>query len=631
MFILPHQGVKDFAEQQRRLQRDIANYLETNRDCARKLDEERRILEEKNRENARKLVEAAEDEVLSHLEDSGSYIPSGDSIHRPKLLFLPQMCPEHDLDSPVLGDQFIFESAANLASEPLTLNIPTGSDLLSPQYCPNPKATAKKIFSVTKVVSTSGMSQHSDTSSSLMSGLKFQNLGSTPSSVINSPTQVHPPIGRMGETDIMPVLPHLCAPLPSVNIENLNAPIPITVDLTNTSPNALQKVLEDHTLVSYIEQIVNSAPVLYEPSSSVENSQILTLETLPKKESTNGIESVPEGNGLSDNCNNLNNTSSVPDICDVNKTPSDVQPSETLCDKSESDRCEVSKCDTVGQEGETDIMTVECVRQCDTTGQENEENIVAVECKKVVGTLDTGASGDSTFIPDDNFDVTDIEVVDNEGNQCDMEDMDIVSSTETERENKNTPHSFESNGFCSDLIQEEPVKIAKPDVDDGNNSSSYNGDECFTSSLTTVPNSVCGSEQFSMNNDIELFENFEEDNILNGDFIDCSGNGLNDDSQNGETTEEITIDTNVGDTEPWNSLNESDFTEGSGLGVDIPASVVKPDFHSNLSFNGLKQELASLIDEETSIIGNGSVKTVKTRECEPNSHYGSVYFSHCLN
>ncbi|XP_064602191.1 protein phosphatase 1 regulatory subunit 37-like isoform X2 [Liolophura sinensis] len=154
-------GMKDYADQQRRLQMDINNFLSRNKDLALKREEEeRRKMEERAIENTR--LKQLEEEQATMAEnvvaDSIEYIPTCTKIRRPNLLF-PVDCPQQTLDSPGLGGTFNLDHWPDpLVDIPLSPDVsganqlvspPPGELLLSPQYCVRTKA--KKLFTVSKV------------------------------------------------------------------------------------------------------------------------------------------------------------------------------------------------------------------------------------------------------------------------------------------------------------------------------------------------------------------------------------------------------------------------------------------------------------------------------------------------
>ncbi|XP_052766356.1 protein phosphatase 1 regulatory subunit 37-like [Mya arenaria] len=656
-------GVKDYAEQQKRLQKDIASCLERNRDIFRKLEDEKRLLEEKNQENARKLEEASED-----LTESSEYIPSGDTIHRPKLLFIPQpiYIPEHELDSPVLGQNFEFEEfnfeSTSGVTKPKQLSVPQGADLLSPQYCANPKATAKKIFSVTKVTSPLQAAPLSSNSTGLP-GFSFSTLTSAVNSVINSPTQVHPPVGRRGDGETLPDFPQICPPLATVDVQSLGTPIPITVPLTSdaSSPNSLQKVIEEQTLVTYIQQIVDAKNITSELPKVGDSNVVVDAENktseLPKVDDLNVVET---DNGVSE----LKGNSGPPKVDDPHsvetvdvvlepKSNSDAEDnvselkksSETLSEDSVSEGNEtVENCDVETSDNhvkdaiETNGDTVEC----DNSRLPEDNNIeVKPESKEGVDSVSSGASGDGSDLkvetgvhkeetvsvnddvpidhPDDIDDkennglcvsVKDNVQVDHPDDIDDKENSDLCVEKTSVENTQNITES--SNNACSSADNEAGSNVWN------NNRNIAMGSSPQNLSIVVCDVKIPEENILSAKKNDETCDDQNEDVGLNGDFVDCfdqfeeaGDKGVGNIKEN---------DKNSLDSEPWNSLNDSDFSDNVNGGIPVPTPVGnKPDFHTNLSFNGLQQELASLIDEESSL-ANGSVKSGKCQDAEPVTH-----------
>ena len=575
----------------------------------RKLEEEKRLTEEKNQENVRKLEEASKD-----LKES-NYIPSGDSIHRPKLLFIPHpSLPEHELDSPVLGEEYIFDQPAD-GSNP-TLTIPPPVDLLSPQYCDNPRATAKKIFSVTRVTSPTLVSPLSNISSAY-SGFDFSKIATAVSSVINSPTQVHPPVGRDSELGNIPSLPQLCTPLETVTIQSLNNPIPISIPLPTTanSPNSLQKVIEAQTLGTYIQEIVKSNP---EPTSSMRDDVCTdNAEAAVSSEPTNDNAQIPVPKDDYTECAKMANAETV-DVsatlvsektatATVGSCDEDAVPLESKNSTEETDlqNCDDKVCDA--NKGSSDNT-----EKCDKHHSHLEDKTRVVE-STVVDNLENGGG-----------DVGANEKAEKPGSDENGEEQcDSNVEVSGEIKDDNTP----SLSQHIDIVAEKEIEATesvgnmssdavKPDLNISNNNAESG---VVSSQPSEILDSIemagkAGVHVVEQTNSIETVDNAvgidgDINNVdLNGDFIDCM------DSVEDYAVEET--DKNSVDSEPWNSLNESDFPENDNdiRGIldnekgGIPIAVNNnPDFHSNLSFNGLQQELASLIDEESQV-GNGACK-----------------------
>lgn len=131
-------GIKDYIDQQKRLQQDINKKLEENRDKFYKLE---------NQKDVKK-----EDEELSEnisTENEASYLALCETVKRPSMLIMPECSPEMSLDSPHCTDKTCDYNYIPFANPSHGISTPPGELLLSPQYCPSVKA--RKIFTVSKV------------------------------------------------------------------------------------------------------------------------------------------------------------------------------------------------------------------------------------------------------------------------------------------------------------------------------------------------------------------------------------------------------------------------------------------------------------------------------------------------
>ncbi|XP_067682875.1 protein phosphatase 1 regulatory subunit 37-like isoform X2 [Haliotis asinina] len=158
-------GMKDYAEQQRRLHQEILVYCERNqkqtaeREERQKQEKVEHARQEAARQEVVNVVRAAQEALQTDMD----YIPSAEKIQRPKLLFSNILAPQRSLESP--GD--FHEDNIPVTSPPASsqnlslclpatttsqqlLSTPPADMLLSPQYIPK-LITAKKIFSVNRV------------------------------------------------------------------------------------------------------------------------------------------------------------------------------------------------------------------------------------------------------------------------------------------------------------------------------------------------------------------------------------------------------------------------------------------------------------------------------------------------
>lgn len=574
-------GVKDYAEQQKKLQKDISVVLERNRDNLHKQEAEARLKEEKRLEHERQLQEAAED--LCKLDEvSSSYIPSGDTVHRPKLLFLPQMCPEHELDSPVGGEIF-FDHLPQRQSNALgnALTFPAGTDILSPQYCINPKATAKRIFSVTKVTSPTLQLAPND---------PFMLSSSAASCVVNSPTAIHPPVGRLGEGSSAINLPHLCMPLPSVDIKTLDQPVPLTIDINtnNGSPNSLQKSIGDQTLERYIQQIVSESTADGEDKNGnkeLDDTESENRVKLDRKRCTD------EEDNCDDVSDHIGSEKSV--ITDgVGSSNTDLkEKGDGVCDNDTESKMQVTK----GIDTKTEAMNCAMVegrsQGCDT-GCENVDNVPCLE--KTIENVDSQSAEVAKSLKgldletDKQCAITDVSeaVVDtnkqtNTGVDVDTETED-VSPDHTNKANVSDKNSNNISVNSSDKQTAHSSPLTK-----------HSDYSCDGQGTQKVVDDVSSQNVRNSNAESKFVESESHEKMdvnPDEDYVEC------DDSFETDALSDTAKASD--DSEPWNPVNLDS--------VEVSATNVRPDFHTNLSINGLKQELASLIDEEVAVV-NGAI------------------------
>lgn len=558
--------------------------LERNRDNLHKQEAEARQMEEKRLEHERQLKEAAED-LCKVDEVSSSYIPSGDTVHRPKLLFLPPICPEHELDSPVGGEIF-FDHLPQHQSNALgnALTFPAGTDILSPQYCINPKATAKRIFSVTKVTSPTLQLAPND---------PFMLSSSAASCVVNSPTAIHPPVGRLGEVSSAINLPHLCMPLPSVDVKTLDHPVPLTLDINtnNGSPNSLQKSIGDQTLESYIQQIVSE--------STADDEDKNGNKELDDTESESKVELDRKRCTEEDNCDDVSDhigseNSVITD--DVGSSNTNLKEGDGVCDNDTESKMQVTRgvdtktgamnCAMV--EGKSQGCDTECENVDNASLEKTEENVdsESAEVTKSLKGLDL-ETNKQCAITDVSEAVVDTNKQTNTGVEVDT-DAEDVSPDHSNKANVSDKNSNNSSVNCSDEQTAHSSRLAKhPDNScDGQGTQKVVDD----ASSQNVRNSNAESELVESEPHGKLDVNPDEDYVACDDSFETDA--LSDTAKASD------------DSEPWNPVN-LDSSEVSGTNV-------RPDFHTNLSINGLKQELASLIDEEVAVV-NGAI---------PNSQSG---------
>lgn len=625
-YFLFFQGIKDYAEQQKRLQQDIKTYLDRNRDLAHKQLKEQEALNragEKDDENKDKVKlkedvgENRGESECQNVKKSGDehvYIPSVDKISRPKLLFLYERSPESDLESPACVPDNIPLLKTLEQPEIMSLTLPTssGQDLLSPQFCP--KIKAKKLFSVTRVT---------------------------------SPTLVPPTNPLLDQIDSSLPISHICTPIssmpvsspqfPSLTIETLNLDTSSQIEVNSCF---IQQKLEVETLATYIQEIVNA-------DNSSSNLNIKKIET------HNDL----LGSIQSDTDEVFEETV---DTCTLTAELSSDGRGDV------SDECSLSAGDgPIGGEqketgvDETDILGTEHVsHKADDRSLCNKNNSASGS----VGS-NSEISLDSSELAkvDPNFEIKDNKCLSTSvgdkkltsehkiwANSVSVTEMGNISqgdslsnsgkshtSPEIERVQEKpkgdsdthcVPVSLTSNvsddqldsieiipesdvseiKFGSD-INEEPAELLDCDASDDIASNAYLGltDSLCDLVLPLYPENCYKTEQDGRNNSAETVIQSKNVKTLTGP-LNSKTNGHKD-SGIGET-----------DSEQWNTVEKSDICDkvsDQENNSDVINSTNKPDFHTSLSLNGLKQELASLIDEDGNLTKGGTQTVLKSPFC----------------
>lgn len=500
------------------------------------------------------------------------------------------MCPEHELDSPVRDELMVYPQPVTGQGNALTF--PASTEILSPQYCVDPKATAKRIFSVTRVTSPVQYPTTNDPFS-------FPSLAAA-NRVVNSPTAVHPPYAN-GEPMNAISIPQLCMPLPTVDIKSLDQPIPLTVDInTNASPNTIQKGMADQTLENYIQHIVseNTAestdkdPVKEASNSENVDKVPIKLEagTVSVVSAVSANESVNVKSGPEEKDGGNFDSSSVKDQqengsnCDMEDTTK-CSPNEHCPQESEK---VVSSAVNVVNTG-TDDHTVNQVQN--VKDEKNREDCVS----RKESNNDIGNENDT---PGAMHLDSDLQSSDDKKNDSGHSNL----RAETNVNDKKNAFEYSENEQCSlePVVETSPSeKVSKEVCDseistgDTNTQSVKITNENNDSEEKNNPESVDPDEEF-----VQCEKSLEPENVV--------------DSQVGDNNESSELSKSPVDSEPWNPVN-IDPTES-------PLESVKPDFHTNLSINGLKQELASLIDEETPMT-NGAVPHNKVCHVQDTGMY----------
>lgn len=603
------QGIKDYAEQQRRLQQDIKTYLERNRESAHKLLKDKEITpkvadrvqienpekvkveevkvanrEEKNQFDEAQLV----DEQNEFIDNENYYIPSEDKISRPKLLFLPERSPESDLESPacVPDNISLLHPLETVDDQSVSLTLPTssGQDLLSPQYCP--KMTAKKLFSVTRVSSPT--------------------LGPLLNPLLDSKNQSLP-------------ISHICTPLSqvpkssplvsSLTIETLNLDTSSQVEVDS---HLIQQNLESETLETYIQEIVDTeidstdldaevAETNLESGSALEQTVDAISEELSKIPMSVNRLSAGDGpvkdTGIQpDRVNDLESEKTKTDFSvNIVDTVSDQNNScASLLSEGRESCANGSVHGSSGPASEMQIFHNISVSANSDISLENIQCKINSQAKETTSTEGDFSSGDSTLKTDTGEEVFRKNChTDSSDTQCvpvslgadpsddQLDSIEIIPEVDINEINVN-----------SDL-NDEPAELIDCDSTSEISNSLYQG---LTDSLCDV------ALPFDMENS-NLTENDSGNNRLEKEIQDKDAKAVNKTDSANSRTNGHHRDSGISDSEQeqWNKVEKSDFCDNvidQEVNAKVNIPVNKPDFHTSLSLNGLKQELASLIDEE---------------------------------
>ncbi|XP_055957015.1 protein phosphatase 1 regulatory subunit 37 isoform X2 [Patella vulgata] len=482
-------GVKDYADQQRRLQQEIIWYQERNQVRAlEREEEERRKLEERAQQEA-DLRKAAEALKEAQLEDQAmAYIPSMDKIQRPKLLFSNDQTPQQTLESPIVNDAQTTPEKNRVAGHsqgmdsPCFLSPPPADLLLSPQYCPD--LTAKKIFTVSRV---------------------------TDSTVIKGGIQTVDSPGACVDISKSLDEPHLLV-----------------------SPGTLCQNMASETMNDYIEQIVSEASKEDDDCDSGESDANGTIDT----NSTIECDSESDKPQLCSNDSTKLETEDIkPNFIPLAVSPSDARNdfSEPVIDSGSSNVKSGNKLDPLG--------------------------VLNLDSKLCDSDLLTIANANSEVIsePQDNVNLSDVK-------------------------------------YNSENVK--PIELS----------------DSIVAELSTLPYEEINPPSFDMLNSLENTKfsdsvtNYAKDNNLN---FEKSIEKLVENEEMGESSSAITMNTanelnlpsNVKSSEnmdsltgpdQWLKIDSLDLVQQNKLKTVFDTN--KPDFHTNLTMNGLTEELASALD-----------------------------------
>ena len=615
------QGIKDYAEQQKRLQQDIKTYLDRNRDLAHKLMKEKEALakaeakilehdqaqlihEETTVTTVEQQLKASESALTSAekdlISDENVYIPSEYKINRPKLLFLPENSPERDLESPACVQENIsllhpLQSVDQSDVNTLTLQPPlsSGQDLLSPQYCP--KMTARKLFSVTRVT---------------------------------SPTLAPPANVLLDSSNKSLPVSHICTPLSSVpassplvsslTIETMNLD---TSSQVSVDSSLIQQKLENETLEAYIQDILETESTSQNLDSEVASYSKSNVDT--SKDSvqleTEDMDVDTESDSLSEKTMDAKmdeimtvlkpNKFSAGDglgkdsILAAEKTSVNIQDSEIASGKTDAtDVCEISdesnNAVLVADGGDNSINDSDTLKTSSGIASEiksNEHNTVSqnMESKSISDKIQCKVDPSSTkenVIPSDSF-TEDTKLENEESSDSHHDSLSIISEANDNQLDsiEIIPESDISEIKC-DFNEELPELIdCDPDIEISNNN--------YSSLTDSLSDMILPFEIGNTNINVAKTSDNTECAVLNSNTkiaMETENHSLNSKTNghhsNGPGSGEH-------DSEQWNKVEKSDICDKL-IDQEISVNVVKPDFHTSLSLNGLKQELASLIDDD---------------------------------
>ncbi|XP_069119075.1 protein phosphatase 1 regulatory subunit 37-like [Argopecten irradians] len=489
-------GMKDFAEQQRRLQQDIGNFLERNQSLARKRTEEERLnLERTIKEDSRPGRSDSVIEPAESAKEDAQTIASFDKIKRPMLLVMEDKGAQKTLDSPHVKPQDL-ESSDDEDESVLPSNkalakaaAPPHELLLSPQYC---TVKAKKLFTVSRVA---------------------------------GPPQL---------------------PLPS-----------------HSAPSRLDTVLSPSDTNDLISNISNGTHVVTQALSAITSPTDVSLSIQAE---------------------------SVRQILGETLTPHTER--EETFQKSGSD--EVKSVNDVGS------GKVESVDNVSSSKVENVDVVSSGEVESV----DNAGSGEVESV--DNAGSGEVESVDNAGGD-DVESVDDPARGNVDSDKAESAELISDSGVCDIKHNDKAFNLpdcAIKDVNKGHNSIE-NGDNL--SSIASVNDNLSAHKpQLDITDGDQTEQNGEksEDSHILSKSLPCDKLKQEKDSGIGSYENE----------RDWTRLDapcKDTKTNGCDTDRDGPGlPITNPDFYTDLSLNGLTQELASAL-ENLDVDSSGTKKGSK--------------------
>ncbi|KAL3874652.1 hypothetical protein ACJMK2_037634 [Sinanodonta woodiana] len=638
-------GVKDYAEQQKRLQQDINEYLDRNRKLFYKRAQVKKQHEESKEENIDKQEspELQNNNEINEVEAS-LYIPTIGSIRRPAVLFSPDLSsadfsPEYMLDSPVVesvmpdsGPNFNLLNPGVDAIDSVHTRVPKTPEktspisppvpeLLSPQYIPSVKA--KKLFSVTRVESSQYPQVTASVSSAgLNSFISHPGLASssifTPGQDLLSPqcipkakpkklfsvTKVENTLSPVNCFSPIPSIPHpssldiVSVTEPSVHLPTLVSQVvsPLCMDTTSShivndfaSPvysgaSEIKEKLAAETIDIYTREIIDTAEVNVSQPVSIQKQFSLD------KDFSGSESSLMIGNKIFDK---------------VDHSESDIQYGDN--DSVVNEKTEVTNEPSLSinsQASGSDLSSENSLARHEISHNTNRED----SSHKLCSENDSVISDSNRVFIQETFKGT-------------LEGVERVTMMDDEK--------VKGNDVC--VVE----------------SSRGSGDEWLTAELDKEKVCCDVDKTFKMETENKKsFGNIPHPDILqdldeiacqtvsNNCKVTCADNPISLDSHSQETdqslnelspVDELEEDYSSGtsgnpdalanvdnsDLDQWNTIDTTDLLVGVGCGTDgegIGAQLGKdkPDFFTSLTMNGLKQELANLIDD-VDVDGGASV------------------------
>ena len=596
-----------------------------------------------------------------------SYIPTDDKISRPKLLFLhEERSRESDLESPesIAEDFSVVPSLEQPEMLTLTLPLTSGQDLLSPQYCP--KMKAKKLFSVTRVTSPTLASPTNPLLDAKNQSLSVPHLCTPLSTVPVSSPIVPLTIDTLNLNTSSQIEVDSCLIQQKLEIETYLKDL-VHVDKGSTELGANNeeaslesfKNVEKWSEVADFDKTVNADKGL-EDTVCDEKVKTNDADTLSSEICTNRAATGP--NKAENDLKEL-----LQDDILVGEGPGLTETAElggqTVCAKSDKMNSDIevnrlSAGDGPIKPGDNDTATINDSSATETVSHYADDSCVSSE--------NVGKSGLSENNADDPAKTSAFEIngkLTPTSEVCDVIVDNECLNPEFASINENSS-VIPDDSLAVDHIESEKSKQLEESnvtIADSNSiptSLTVNASDDQLDSIEIIPESDINESKCvpDLNEELpELLDCDSNDDITNNAYC-----GLTDslcdlvlpfELENGNTTEDATVNSlnenkllndnaktfseavnsntnghNVdsgmvdNDSEQWNKVEKSDVCDKNSV-QDNDSNVTKtkankPDFHTSLSLNGLKQELADLIDDDANLTKSG-MKNVLQKVASP--------------